>query len=41
MWSIKQRRTKPRTVGNKVIYPKLNATAKPKSICQSKYLFRC
>jgi len=29
MWSIKQRRTKPRTVGNKVIYPKLNATAKP------------
>ena len=29
MWSIKQRRTKPRTVGNKVIYPKFNATAKP------------
>ena len=29
MWSIKQRRTKPRTVGNKVIYPKFNATSKP------------
>ena len=29
MWSIKQRRTKPRTVGNKVIYPKFNATARP------------
>ena len=30
MWSIKQRRTKPKTVRNKVIYPKFNATARPK-----------
>ena len=29
MWRIKRRRTKPKTKGNKVIYPKLNATAKP------------
>ena len=29
MWRIKRRRTKPKTEGNKVIYPKLNATAKP------------
>ena len=29
MWRIKRRRTKPKTEGNKVIYPKLNSTAKP------------
>ena len=29
MWSIKQRRTKPKTIGNKVIYPKFNATSRP------------
>ena len=29
MWRIKRRRTKPKTEGNKVIYPKLNSTARP------------
>ena len=29
MWRIKRRRTKPKTEGNKVIYPKLNATDRP------------
>jgi hypothetical protein len=29
MWRIKRRRTKPKTEGNKVIYPKLNSTDRP------------
>ena len=34
MWRIKRRRTKPKTVDNKVIYPKFNATSVPKKYIQ-------
>ena len=30
MWRIKRQRTKPRTIGNRVLYPKFNGTAHPK-----------
>ena len=30
MWRIKRQRTKPRTIGNRVLYPKFNGTARPK-----------